>query len=78
MKRMLIIVLGLVVGGGALLGVRSLRAQETRSGLRIYDIGNVCLYAEASNYGGLWGVTKTELGMGPSAPCPDGRSATPR
>ena len=73
MKRILIIVVGFVVGGGALFGVWSLSAQD--SGLRIYDLGNMCLYAEASNFGGLWGVTKAELGMGPSVPCPDGRPA---
>ncbi len=74
MTRILIIVVAFVVGGGALLGVWSLRAQD--SGLRVYDLGHVCLYAEASNLGGLWGVTKEELRMGPTVPCPDGRSAT--
>ena len=76
MTRILIIVVAFVVGGGALLGVWSLRAQDL--GLRVYDLGHVCLYAEASNWGGLWGVTKEELKMGPTVPCPDGRSATPR
>ncbi len=77
MTRILIIVVAFVVGGGALLGgACSPRAQD--SGLRVYDLGTVCLYAEAQNWGGLWGVTKAELGMGPTVPCPDGRSATPR
>ena len=76
MTRILIIVVAFVVGGGALLGVWSLRAQD--SGLRVYDLGHACLYAETQNWGGLWGVTKEDLKMGPTVPCPDGRSATPR
>ena len=67
MTRILIIAVAFVVGGGALLGVWSLRAQD--SGLRVYDLGHACLYAEGqSNFGGVVGRDERRFADGANRP----------
>ena len=66
MTRILIIVVAFVVGGGALLGVWSLRAQD--SGLRVYDLGHACLYAETQNWGGVVGRDERRFEDGANRP----------
>jgi hypothetical protein len=45
------------------------RLGVSRTGVRVHDLGALCLY-ESNNQGGLWGVTKEELHVAVSDSCP--------
>jgi hypothetical protein len=66
-----ILTIGVLIGGVYLgqLWAQESSSTSTRHGLRIHNVGPLCIYVEYTT-GGMWGIRKDELHLTPDDACP--------